>query len=264
MQSLAISTQRLAVICFISMLVFSCSKDAENPVDLDGSFSKTKVKTVLDIDQVSGVTDQLVNEIFQAGDTAKNLQLPDCYQADYTDTGFKVTFENCSVEGSENLNGTISAVYEIGMNISNVVVTYTNLMVGDIAINGTRTFSFSTESTESVTFSITSDLVITLGDGAVIKEKGNKVVGIVFDGSFENGAITLDGQWTVEADGDTYVVKITSLLETPFNCEYVAKGIMTLAKNGLQVSVDFGDGTCDDMAALAYPDGTKEDYSLND
>ncbi len=264
MQSLAANTQRLLTLCLISMLVFSCSKDAENPVDLDGSFSKTEVKTVLEIDQVSGVTDQLVNEIFQAGDSAKNLNITDCHQASYTDTGFKMTFENCSVDGSENLNGTITALYEIGMNTSNVVVSFTNLMVGDITINGTRTFSFSTEDTESITFGITSDLVITMGDGSVIKEKGNKVVGIVFDGSFENGAITLDGQWTVEAEGNTYVVNITSLLETSFNCEYVSKGSMTLAKNGLQVSVDFGDGTCDDLATLTYPDGTTEDYSLKD
>ncbi len=264
MRSLAVSTKRLMALCFLSMLVFSCSKDAENPLEVNGTITETEVKTVLDIDQVSGVTDQLVNEIFQAGDSAKNLNLTDCYQADYTDTGFKVTFENCSVDNSENLNGTISAVYEIGMNTSNVVVTFTNLMVGDIAINGTRAFSFSSENTENITFNITSDLVITMADGAVIKEKGNKVVGILFDGSFENGVITLDGQWTVEADGNTYVVEVTSLLETPFGCTYVSKGSMTLAKNGLQVSVDFGDGTCDDMATLTYPDGTTQEYSLND
>ena len=37
---------------------------------------------------------------------------------------------------------------------------------------------------------------------------------------------------------------------------------MSLNKNGLNVTVDFGDGTCDDLATLTYPDGTMEEISL--
>ena len=39
---------------------------------------------------------------------------------------------------------------------------------------------------------------------------------------------------------------------------------MELSKNGLEVNVDFGDGTCDDIALLVYPDGTTEEISLKD
>lgn len=39
---------------------------------------------------------------------------------------------------------------------------------------------------------------------------------------------------------------------------------MTVAKNGLSISVDFGDDTCDDIATVIYPNGKVEEISLRD
>ncbi len=264
MQNLLRTGKQLLLPMAVALLIFSCSKDTENQINQDVELSKTEVKTVLETDALSAVADNVVRELFQNGQSAKTAKNNDCYEAAYSDTGFTVTFTDCSVEGSEKLNGTVTVAYEMGSEASGFAVTFTNLMVGDISINGTRTFSFSTEQTENITFNVTSDMVITMGDGSVIKEKGNKTIGFVFGENLGDGSVTVDGEWVVEADGNTYSVNITSILETEFGCEYVAKGIMLLAKNGLEVSVDFGDGTCDDKAELTYPDGTKEDIVLED
>ena len=111
---------------------------------------------------------------------------------------------------------------------------------------------------------MTSDMSVTLPDATVVSETGTKTIGIVFDELLENASLTIDGEWVVTVDGDTYSVNVTDLLETNIGCEYIAKGVMLLAKNGLQVSVDFGDGTCDDTAVLGYPDGTEEEFTLKD
>lgn len=265
MQKVLITGKQLLLSTAVALLVFSCSKDTETPINQDAELSKTEVKTVMDTDELSSIADDVVRDLFENGQSAKTSKIVDCYEALYTNTGFSVTFTDCSVkEGSDNLTGSISVVYEMGAETTGFAVTFADLMVGNININGTRTFSFPSEQTNSIEFTVTSNMVIVMGDGAVIKENGNKTVGIDLENGLENGLVTLDGEWVVEADGNTYSVNITSLLETKFGCEYVGKGIMFLAKNGLEVSVDFGDGGCDDMAELTYPDGTKEEFSLKD
>ncbi len=264
MQSVLNATKRIALLTALSLIVFSCSEDNENPINEDTTLSTTEVQTVLNTDEISGVTDEIIADIFQNGETAKSAKTIDCYETAYTDTGFTATFTDCSIEGSENVNGSISAVYEVTANSAIVTVSFTDFMVGAVRIDGTRTFSFSSEITDNITYTITSDMSITLEDGSLISESGTKTIGVVFDESFENGMFTLDGSWTIEAEGNTYVVNITDLLETMFGCDHVGKGVMTLAKNGLQVSVDFGDGSCDDLATLIYPDGTEEEFSLDD
>ena len=38
--------------------------------------------------------------------------------------------------------------------------------------------------------------------------------------------------------------------------------LMDVSKNGLAMSVDFGDGTCDSEIAVIYPDGYTEQINL--
>jgi hypothetical protein len=37
---------------------------------------------------------------------------------------------------------------------------------------------------------------------------------------------------------------------------------MTIDKNGLTIGVNFGDGTCDDIALVTYPNGVEEEITL--
>ncbi|NHF59901.1 hypothetical protein FK220_011155 [Flavobacteriaceae bacterium TP-CH-4] len=264
MKSFVFNVKQLLLLSAVSLMVFACSKDGDDPINDSAELSKTEVKTVLEADEISGITDEVVTEIFQNGQSsAKSAKTVDCYEATYTETGFTATFINCGEEDG-NLNGTISAIYEMGDAGTVISVTFTDFMAGDISINGTRTFTFSNTDTENITYNVTSDMTIIMADGSVIKEKGAKTLGLVFGENFSEGKFTLDGNWTIEANGNTYFANITTLLETTFGCEHVGTGVLVLAKNGLEVSVDFGDGTCDDMATLIYPDGTEEEFSLKD
>jgi len=223
------------------------------------------VKTVLEIDEVSSAADDIVRDLFNQGESGKTAKDGTCYQAEYSETGYSVTFENCSVEEKgEILNGSLSVVYGKEGDSFAYAVTFDDLMVGEFGIDGTRSFAFSTEQENSIVFDVTSDMTITMADGEEISEKGSKTFAIVWGEEFGDGKLTLDGEWIVKADGHTYSVSVPELLEADFGCEYVGKGLMMLNKNGLEVSVDFGDGSCDDIAELGYPDGTKENISLKE
>ena len=246
---------------------FSCSDDQENPVVQEQTVSSTEVKTILDVDSQSGAIDEIITDLFENGQSGKSAKMEDCYIAEYSDTGYSVTFDDCSVDGSENISGSLSVTYKVGEEESAFTATYTGLSVGEIVINGTRDFTITEGSEQgSFSFAIVSDMSIKLADGSLIEESGAKNFTFVFDGeNFENSTLEIDGDWTVKADGNTYVVNITTPLATNIlSCGYVSKGVMNLNKNGLGVSIDFGDGTCDDVATMTYPDGTTEEISLKD
>ena len=266
MQTVFKSATKFILLSSLALLVLNCSKDDSNPLEENQQVSSTEVKTILETDDLSSAADQVVTDLFQSGPSGKSSRLVDCYVSEFSDTGFTVTFDNCSVEGSENINGSLSVSYQVGAESSAFTATYNNLSVGDYTINGTRSFTMNASSeNQNVSFTIVSDMTIKLKDDSIIEEMGSKTFEFVFDAeNFQNSALTIDGDWTVKANGNTYSVNISTPLEITFGCEYAGKGIMQLNKNGLKVDVDLGDGTCDDVAMLTYPDNTTEEISLKD
>ncbi len=255
----------LVLLSSMALVVFSCSKDDKDPVQQETELSQAEVKTVLEIDDVSSAADNIVRDLFNQGESGNSAKDNVCYQAVYSDTGFSVSFDNCSVEeNGEVLNGSLSVVYGKEGESYAYTANFDNLMVGKIGIDGTRSFAFNLAQENSIVFDVVSDMTITMADDEVISEKGSKTFAIVFGEEFGDGMLTLDGNWTVKVDGNTYSVSVPKLLEANFGCDYVGKGLMKLAKNGLEVSVDFGDGSCDAVAELVYPDGSKENISLQE
>ncbi len=262
-----ISTTKLVLLGMTLLFTFSCSDDQENPLDQEQSVSSTEVRTIIDVDSKSSAIDQIITDLFENGQSGKSTKMEDCYLTEYSDTGYTVTFTDCSVDGSENISGTLSVTYKVGEEESAFTATYTDVSIGGIVINGTRAFTI-TKGSEEGDFSviIITDMSIQLADGSEIEESGTKNFTFNLDAeNFENSTLEIEGDWTVKADGNTYVVNITSALTTNIlSCGYFSSGVMSLNKNGLSVTVDFGDGTCDDVATLEYPDGTEEEISLKD
>lgn len=262
-----INNSKPVLLGMILLLAFSCSDDQENSLVQEQTISSTEVVTILDVNTQSRVVDDIITDLFQNGQAGKSSKMEDCYTAEYSDTGYTLIFDNCSVDGSENITGSLSVVYKIGDEESAFTATYTNISVSGIVINGTRAFNIVQDAeVGSVSFNIISDMNIELADGSTIEESGSKNISFVLDAeNFANSTLTIDGNWTVKADGNTYVVNITSPLTTNIlSCSYASSGVMSLNKNGLGVTIDFGDGTCDDLATLTYPDGTMEEISLKD
>ena len=252
-----------SVLSAFSVVITSCSKEDETSVEQETELSQAEVQTVLEIDEVSSAADDLVRELFNSEASGSTAKEEGCSQAEYSDTGFTVTFDNCSPEDDGLVyDGGLTVVYGKENDSFAYTIDFDNLVVGGITLDGTRSFAFDGEQENTIIFEVTSDLTITMPDDSVISEKGNKTFALIFGEEFGQGMITIDGNWTLKADGNTYNVSILNLLETDFDCDYVGKGLMLLNKNGLEVSVDFGDSTCDDIAELGYPDGTKSTISL--
>lgn len=246
----------------LSLLFFSCSKDEPN-LAADQALSQTELNTILENDQISGAVDNVLADVYANDNTgAKNAQ--QCYEGAYTDTGFTVTFNNCALNGTDNMNGTVTVVYANQGESAAFTATYTDFYVGDVKLNGTRTFTIDGNSNQSsVAFTVESNMTATYPDGSENTSSGTKTLQITFGDSLETTTIAVSGNWTVGVDGNTYSVEVTQELTGNFACSHLLSGLLKVNKNGLMVTVDFGDGECDDLADIIYPDGTKVPVSMD-
>lgn len=254
--------KKFGIYTFIAALLFvvSCSDDAEDNIAIEGGLTQTEVRTILETDEATSAVDQLLSEFyFQNGNTSKSTD-DDCYTVEYTDNGFVATFNNCVLNDTENVNGTLNVTYNVDDTTASYTATFADFYIGAIKVNGTRSFSLTgSEEDNSLSFTIISDITLELEDGSIIAENGNKTFALVFEEG-EDTLWNLSGTWTIEKDGDTYI--ISGNVSKNFICEYWTQGTMTVNKNGLAVDVDFGDGTCDNKATLIYPNGATEEITL--
>lgn len=246
-------------------LAISCSTDNEDTnQNEDQQFSQAELKSILETDDVSASVDMVLAEIY-AADNSSAKGSNECYVTAYTETGFTATFNNCVLNGSGNINGTLSVVYESEAQAATFTATFADFYVGDIKINGSRTYNIGAGATEnSIEFTVTSDIELILADDSLIEEIGTKTMVFTFGETLESSSIAISGSWTLEMDGTTYVVEVTEDLIGNFGCDDLVSGLLYVGKNGLAVTIDFGDGSCDNLATIIYPDDSTEEITLDD
>ncbi len=249
----------LLSVCFF--LFQSCSEDAATDTG-DIELTQTEVQTILETDEIASVADNALAELF-AGNTVTNKSANDCYSATYSDTGFEATFNNCVLNGTDNVNGTLTVTYAVGNESAASTATYVDFYVGTIKINGTRTYNISGDVQQNgIFFTVTSEMSVEFEDGSTISENGTKTFGFTFGEDLASSTYSLSGNWQVQANGNTYQIETNGDLVGNLSCEYLVSGSMDVSKNGLEITVDFGDGECDDIATLTYPNGAMEEISL--
>ena len=253
----------LAITGIAMVLIQSCSEDAK-VLENDAALSQAELRTILETDEISGVADNALAELFASNAmSGKSNKTNECYSAEYSETGFVATFNNCVLNGTDNVNGTLTVTYEMGGETLSYVASYEDFYVGAIKINGTRSFTMNSDLNQNtISFSVTSSIEVELEDGTNIAENGTKTFGFAFGEDLQNTVFTISGNWTVVYDGNTYSIETVNDLQGSLSCEHLTTGSMVVEKNGLEITVDFGDGECDDQAIIIYPNGATEEITL--
>lgn len=263
MKILKNTLKKLSLLATVLMLGYSCSDDAEK--DNDIVLSQADLEAVLETDDIVGGIDVALFELYNNNGSTGKTMVNECYSAQYTDTGYVATFNNCVLNGTENINGTLTVTYDTDGEQGSFSASYEDFYVGEIKINGTRSYQLSANSEgNSVSFSVTSNLTVEMADGSLISDEGERSFTLTFGDSLESTTYSIAGTWTVVYKGNTYNVTVNAPLTSSVNCGYVAAGDMTVSKNGLTVNVDFGDSTCDNVATITYPNGVEEEITLRD
>ena len=255
---------QIALIALLAFGTFSCSDDKEEDVDIE--LSETELQTILETEAMAGLADSTLSEIFMGPATSgKSSKTSDCYSVEQSETGFTVTFNNCVLNDTDQANGTVTVSAAQGMDTGSFTATYTDFFVGAIKLNGTRTITIAgDENLGTLGLSALSDMTIEMEDGKVIDLEGTRTFALMIGESLSSIGFSITGNWNMTIGPDNYTVAITNALTGSGACESITEGVMNLSKNGVALIVDFGDGTCNTLATVTYPNGTTQEINLTD
>lgn len=178
-----------------------------------------------------------------------------------------ITFlEDCVDKRGNEVSGMIVITKEMLESSKSRSITFTDFSVNGYVVNGTRDYEH-VDSNEggNPEMSCSVNLTIETEEGTITKI-GSRLVEVTAGGDtdeYEDNELTITGSHTLtKADGTVVEMEITVSLIKPAGCKYVASGVKEITKNEEVSTLDYGDGTCDDVATLTNPDGTTEEIEI--
>lgn len=178
-----------------------------------------------------------------------------------------ITFNGeCEDNDGNVITGTITKVREIGDGIKTKTLTFTDLSVNGYLVNGTKQYTFTAENDNgNPEMTGTANITVETEDGTYTKE-GNRTVEITAGGdtyTCYDDEKTITGSFTyTNAEGSTFTMEITTNLVKPAACKYIALGVKTYTTPEGTITLDYGDGTCDNVATKTAADGTVTEIEL--
>ncbi len=172
----------------------------------------------------------------------------------------------CEDKNGNVITGTITKVRELTDVTKTKTVTFTDVTINGRVVNGTKQYTYTKENDNgNPQMSGSVDITVEIEEGTISKV-GNRTVEITAGGDTN---FWLDDEKTItgacmytNASGNTFSVEITTALVKPAQCKYIASGVKTYTREEGTTTLDYGDGTCDNVAAKTAPDGTVTEITL--
>lgn len=135
-------------------------------------------------------------------------------------------------------------------------LSYQNLYVDSIGIEGEAVHTFNGDNETSRMVTTTSEITFTLPDGTVVEREGshlrNWLEGLATPQEREDDLIEISGSLTMTSStGDVWSRVIVEPLLRQGDCKHPVSGLVNIIYNEEVISeIDFGNGECDDLAVM--------------
>jgi hypothetical protein len=136
------------------------------------------------------------------------------------------------------------------------IIDFVDCKIDTIAVAGTSTELYNSDNTTTRSIKLTSNVTFTVDDGAVLNRVGNEVrtwtAGLSTAQERNDDVIETSGSVNVTSnDGNTYSKTITKNLIHTGDCHSIVEGVVEYKQNStVLATLDYGDGTCDNVATL--------------
>lgn len=144
------------------------------------------------------------------------------------------------------------------------IIDFQKCKIDTIGIAGTSTELFTGDNTTSRSTQLTSNVTFTIDGGSVLNRVGSEVrtwtAGLATQKERNDDVIETSGSVKVtSSDGNTYSKTITKNLVHKGECHSIVQGTVEYKQNStLLATLDYGDGTCDNIATLTAGGTTTE------
>ncbi len=274
---------RLGFLTFfvIGILFISCD---DNNLGIDDTITldETSAKTQTEIDDVSESVDAIIEDIYfnetnptaAKSDNTESKFLPDCVTITKVITkGTKeVTIDygdGCTTKNDNVLKGKIFVTFKFNISELSVDIDYTfeDFYFNDKKIEGTvHKARIKINDSGNPQATINRDIKIIWEDGTFVSVKGertrewvegfgNKVWG--------DNVFLITGKWTItNKDGEIKIATIIEPLRREMSCRFIVSGITEIEIGDKKITLNYGDGTCDDIA-IATVNGEEHEIHLS-
>ncbi len=257
-----------------TLLISSCQKEETASISEEDALKSAQ------IDAANDEVDAVIEETYvtQEGLLGKSVTdsnpFPACMTRTVVHNGMSrtVTLDfgtGCEMPNGNVLSGKIVMVYEINpIALSQTITfTYDGFTFNRIALSGggsiVRVLANSEGNPQSTA---TVDVTATFPDNSSAHRTGTKVREWIMgfnNGDWTDNMFKVTGNWKTEfSNGDVNTGLVTTPLIRKATCPFFVSGVVQLTHNDAVSTLDYGDGTCDNVAILTGPDGVQHTIKL--
>ncbi len=276
---------RMFFVFIVSTLIFT-SCENNDAIEQTVQISEEETITLIESEDISDEMDNIVDdvmfedfatsgkEIASKDDGNNHGGMPDCATrtVDIVGTTKTVTVdfgEACELPNGHVLSGKIIMVYVYDENSATVVVTitYDGFYFNEVAVEGSNIIVKTRENDNGNPQSIkTINITLTWPDGEIISKEGTKTREWIegFDTrAWSDNVYLITGSWTsIFKDGTVFSGNIIEALRREMSCRFIVSGIVEIVRGETTGVINFGDGTCDDIAVFTDSEGVETEIVL--
>ncbi len=273
-------TKIILALLVLGLSFNACKKD--NPVEAiaeDPDVDVSQVVQSSDMDQVAAGLEDYIIEIYEEQETAKKLGRSassrismDCAtvtlasQENSQELTIDFTNEGCTIRG-HLYQGQIVLTYTINLQATQVTLDYVlnDFYFDDKNILGSNSIVREVVN-EKPQFTHTVDLTVIWPNGIEATREGEIVrtwVEGFGGGVFTDNVFEVTGNWNATfANGNIHAYETVLPLRREASCYHFVSGSINVQRTIFSGTLDFGDGTCDNLATFSFANGTQIDIVL--
>ena len=252
------------------MLLFlftSCSSDdntADTEIETASDFTLEGSRQAAETDEISTGALDIVEMAFVEVEENENRMssfFADCVSIIATsENGITfITFDfglGCELHNGNIVSGMIHITYGIPQNgTRNINFTFENFTFTNKGIEGGGTiFREHSNTSGNPQSTFHKNIIISHPNGIIATVEGNRVrewIAGVGSGTWEDNVFLITGNWTTNfSTGHSRSAIVTEPLRREASCPFFVSGLLDVTRNETVGVLNFGDGTCDNLAIL--------------
>ena len=274
------------LVLLATLTIISCEKD-ESSDPVDEQITQGESFETSDL-QASDESEMISEEIMSIGEdvyatdeilsTSKGNYhsdlLPDCVTITtvVTSTSKEKTIDfgdGCELPNGNVLSGIIYLSYykDLDLATNTLSLSLENFTFNGVSVEGGATIErMRANDSGNPQSDAVAEFSAEWPDGATASFSGNRTrewVEGYGSGFWGDNVFLITGKGTfIGPEGNVFVKEVIDALRREMACRFIVSGVLEVSRNELTASLDFGDGSCDAVGILTYPDGTSEEVFL--
>lgn len=268
----------ITYLSIIGLLLFvSCDSNDDN-IDITENLTTEEALNVVLADDISAEVDDVIEDdaidygLSSKSPNGNTSSAASCAVRTVEDTtsGKIVTIDfgtGCEGRKGKELAGKIIIEYVKTATGFTKTVSFDNFTVeGNLVEGGKSINKLTANANGNPEATFTVDITITLTTGEVITKKGTKVKEKIAGADTKDrgdDVYSISGNWeSVNKNGIAKSATITTNLRREYACKYIVSGVIEITKDNVTSTLDFGDGSCDNLATLTDSAGIVTEITL--